>query len=129
MKKSIAYILATALLLVLTACGDTTVKPDGNNMYDITIACAEESTKESYIITYWNDRVISESGTFHVCNLNDFSITVYLGSTAEEEIVLELLPGEEKAVSDLKTNESYQVGVYADVKENDEIKFLLTDGE
>ena len=115
------------LLLDMTAWDNTAGNPDRSNIYDVTIACAEESTEESHIITYWNDKVVSKSGSFHVYNLNDFPITVYLDSPGETEIALELLPEEGKVVNNMNAKESYQVGVFADVKENEEIKFKLVD--
>ena len=46
--------------------------------WDCSVTCAEESTPDSYVITYSDAKISSKTGVLTVQNRNDFDIIVYL---------------------------------------------------
>ena len=75
--------------------------------WDCSVTCAEESTPDSYVITYSDAKILSKTGVLTVQNRNDFDIIVFLNVTDEE----------------------YTVGIHADVDENTDIKVFVYDGK
>lgn len=44
--------------------------------WDCSVTCAEESTPDSYVITYSDAKILSKTGVLTVQNRNDFDIIV-----------------------------------------------------
>lgn len=130
MKKRILII--SIMLFVFLLCGCSKNKDsdfEKKSEWDCTVACAEESKDNSYIITYSSEKVICTTGKLSIQNHNDFDITVYLSTNDEDERVEKLTAGTTSVLSSIKKNVVYTVGFHADVEENTEIKCTIYDGE
>lgn len=92
--------------------------------WNLSVSCAKESTDDAYVITYCDDKIISESGVLYITNNNDFDIKVhFLGSGKE---ITTAVPANSTAdLVAVKPDVSYTVGVHADVEENTEINLTI----
>ena len=97
--------------------------------WDCTVTCAQNSTLDSYIITYSDEKMISSTGVLTIQNQNDFDIKVHLLADRVGEGVLEIGAGGVAVRYQLDKEAEYTLGIHADVEEGTEIKVLVYDGE
>lgn len=127
MKKWI-YIMAVCLgSLLLYACSDLN-HIDELKKWDCTVLCAEES-EDTYIITYSNEKVVSNTGILSVQNCNSFDIVVHLLADDHEERTTEVMAGGCSVLYEISKGIEYTVGCHANVEEGTEIKLMVYDGE
>lgn len=77
MKKSFGIIMICICFLMLGACSNLK-RIEEMKKWDCTVTCAEESDN-AYVITYSNEKIISNTGILSFQNQNDFDI-VYNGT-------------------------------------------------
>ena len=97
--------------------------------WDCSVTCAEESTPDSYVITYSDAKISSKTGVLTVQNRNDFDIIVYLLCEGKQELVSGSIPAGGCYSFLNVTDEEYTVGIHADVDENTDIKVFVYDGK
>lgn len=127
MKKRLFIFSIIFLILLFNGCSENTDLEKKSN-WDCTVACAEDSKDNSYIITYSSEEIVCTTGTLSIQNRNDFDIIVHLSTNNEDERVEEITAGTTSVVSQINKNAVYTVGIHADVKENTEIKCMIYDG-
>lgn len=127
MKKKCILVICIALIAIVSGCRkqrEEAIK----NKWNLSIECAEESSPDKYIITYFDEEVITQTGALSFYNKNEFDITIHLSSNGEERENLEIPTGGSGTLKQLKKNTKYIVGVYADVLENTPINLMVYDG-
>ena len=77
-------IVLSVALLILSEHADTTPAEE-INQWDCSVSCAAESSADSYIITYSDAEIVSNTGTLSFQNRNDFDIVVHLLAAGETE--------------------------------------------
>ena len=128
MKKWSCVLAAILLTAALCGCSPAPTEPP-KEQWDCTVACAKESADNSYVITYSEEEIISNTGVLTLHNQNDFPITVHLMRNGAQEITYEVEAGELAVCSELETDAVYTIGIHADVAENTEIKLMVYDGQ
>lgn len=98
-------------------------------LWDCSVTCAEESTPDSYVITYSDAKILSKTGVLTVQNRNDFDIIVYLLCEGKQELVSGSIPAGGCYSFLNATDEEHTVGIHADVGENTDIKVFVYDGK
>ena len=96
---------------------------------DCSVTCAEESTPDSYVITYSDAKILSQTGVLTVRNRNDFNIIVHLLCEGKQELVSGSIPAVGCYSFLNVTDKEYTVGIHADVGENTDIKVFVYDGK
>ena len=131
----IAFIIFGLFLIVFpitVTFMDSSNSSSSDMKWDCSVTCAEESTDDSYIITYSDVEIVPSSSVLTFQNQNDFDIKVYInGNISGEE------PGDSFEISaggvfvayQLKENTIYTLGCHADVEEGTLIKLMVYDGE
>lgn len=115
MKKFLSILLIVPLIFSLVAC---TKQNEELSKWDCSVACAEESTENNYIVTYSNEKIISKTGLLTIQNRNDFDIAVSLHQTSgEEEKTVEIKANGVTTLHNIEKNKEYTLGCHADVKE------------
>ena len=97
--------------------------------WECSVTCAEESTPDSYVITYSDAKISSKTGVLTVQNRNDFDIIVYLLCVGFQDLVSGRIPAGGCHSFLNATDEEYTVGIHADVDENTDIKVFVYDGK
>ena len=128
MKKWLCILLAGVCALALCACSPAEYGGAADK-WDCSVSCVEESGENTYVITYSNERVVSQKGALSFQNRNDFDIVVHLLATGEEEKRVEIPAGGVGVLYQIEEELEYMVGCHADVEENTEIKLMVYDGE
>lgn len=114
MKKFLSILLIVPLIFSLVAC---TKQNEELSKWDCSVACAEESTENNYIVTYSNEKIISKTGLLTIQNRNDFDIAVSLHQTSgEEEKTVEIKANGVTTLHNIEKNKEYTLGCHADVK-------------
>lgn len=128
MKKFLSILLMIPIIFSLVAC---TKQDEELAKWDCSVACAEESTENNYVVTYSDEKIISKTGLLTIQNRNDFDIVVSLHQTSgeEEEKTVEIKANEVTILHNIEKNKEYTLGCHADVKKNTEIKIMVYDGE
>lgn len=127
MKKFLSILLMIPIIFSLVAC---TKQDEELAKWDCSVACAEESTENNYVVTYSDEKIISKTGLLTIQNRNDFDIVVSLHQTSgEEEKTVEIKANEVTILHNIEKNKEYTLGCHADVKEGTEIKIMVYDGE
>ena len=128
----IAFIIF-GLFLIIFPIVVTFIESSTSDMkWNCSVICAEESSDDSYIITYSDVEVIPSSSVLTFQNLNDFDIKVYINGNISKEITgdsFEISAGGVFVAYQLKENTVYTLGCHADVKEGTLIKLMVYDGE
>lgn len=127
MKKSLHIVFLSVLILLLSACSDQTPAEE-SGQWDCSVACAEESSANAYVITYSDAEIISKTGTLSFQNQNDFDIVVHLLAAGEEERTAEIPAGGVELLHRVETELVYKVGCHAEVEENTNIQLMVYDG-
>ena len=120
-------VLSVALLVLSEHIG--TMPAEETNQWDCSVSCAAESSADSYIITYSDVEIVSNTGTLSFQNRNDFDIVVHLLAAGETERKIDIPAGGVSILHQVKSNLTYTVGCHADVAENTEIVVMAYDGE
>ena len=128
MKKLLCIALICVMSMGLLACAKQEQQPH-EDQWEISVLCAEQSAENSYVITYGDNTVSSETGILTLQNRNDFDIAVHLSCDGQEEKVFEIQQGGVLAFHQAVKGAEYTVGLHADVKEGTEIKLMVYDGE
>ena len=128
MKKFLSILLIVPLIFSLVACSKQNEKL---SKWDCSVACAEESTENNYVVTYSDEKIVSKAGLLTIQNRNDFDIAVSLHQTSgkEEEKTVEIKANGVTILHNIEINKEYTLGCLADVKEGTEIKIMVYDGE
>ena len=114
--------------LMLYACSDSNHVVE-ENKWDCTVTCVEKSSENSYITTYSDEKIISNTGILSLQNQNDFDIVVHLLTNGQKERIAEIAAGGVSVLYEIIEGAEYTVGSHADVPEGVEIKLIVYDGE
>ena len=136
MKKKVAIVLviisivaiSTMIMFSIYKSSEACRKANAAIQWDCSVTCAEESTPDSYVITYSDAKISSKTGVLTVQNRNDFDIIVYLLCEGKQELVSGRIPAGGYSFLNV-TDEEYTVGIHADVDENTDIKVFVYDGK
>ena len=120
-------VLSVALLIFSEHAGTTPAEEI--NQWDCSVSCAAESSADSYVITYSDAEIISNTGALSFQNRNDFDIVVHLLAAGETERKIDIPAGGVSILHQVKSDLTYTVGCHADVAENTEIVVMAYDGE
>ena len=85
MKKKVTIVLviisivaiSTMIMFSTYKSSEACRKANAAIQWDCSVTCAEESTPDSYVITYSDAKILSKTGVLTVQNRNDFDIIVY----------------------------------------------------
>lgn len=128
MKSKFVVLIFMILFLMISGCSkDTELKQE--TRWDCTVGCAGKSNDESYIITYSQEKIVSESGTLSIQNKNDFDIIVHLSTNGESERTADVPAGGVSVLHEIKKDAVYTFGCHADVDEGTEISCIVFEGE
>lgn len=128
MRKWLCFAGVPIYTLLLYGCSNPE-QAEVADKWDCTVACAEESTEASYVITYSEEEILSNTGTLTFQNQNDFQITVHLIGEGQEEYTCEIQAGGNVAYLQPAKDVTYKVGIHADVEEGTELKLMVYDGK
>ena len=114
--------------LILCSC---TRLEDMEEMYrwDCSVTCEQTSTPDSYVITYSNEKIVTDTGVLTIQNQNDFDVKVHLFANRENEEVIDVAAGGESVLSQLDKEAAYNLGIHADVEERTQIRVMVYDGD
>ena len=97
-KVTIAFVI-TGILAISTMIIFSTYKSSeayrkakAKTQWECSVVCAEKSTPDSYVITYSDAKILSNTGVLTVQNRNDFDITVHLLCEGKQELVSDSIP-------------------------------------
>lgn len=127
MKKRFCIIMVGICSFLLCACANLK-HVEELEKWDCTVTCAEESD-DAYIITYSDEKIISNTGTLSFQNRNEFDIVVHLFANGQEERTSEIAAGGVFVLYEIAEGTEYVVGCHADVAAGTEIKLMVYDGE
>ena len=136
MKKKVAIVLVIISIVAISIMifsiyksSEACRKANAAIQWDCSVTCAEESTPDSYVITYSDAKISSKTGVLTVQNRNDFDIIVYLLCEGKQELVSGRIPAGGCYSFLNVTDEEHTVGIHADVGENTDIKVFVYDGK
>lgn len=127
MKKCLGLVLL-AFLLSLTGCLSKTDDQNAITQWDCSVTCAGESTADEYIITYSDEEITPQTGSLTFQNRNAFDIVVHVFCEGNEICSDRVPAGGVFSILHVSDN-TYTIGVHADVAENTEIKLMVYDGQ
>ena len=95
MKKKVTIVLVIISIVAISIMimfsiyksSEDCRKANAAIQWDCSVTCAEESTPDSYVITYSDAKISSKTGVLTVQNRNDFDIIVYLLCEGKQELV------------------------------------------
>lgn len=118
-------VVSTMIIFSMYKSSETYRKAKAAIQWDCSVVCAEESTPDSYVITYSDAKVLSKTGALTVQNRNDFDIVVHLLCEGEQELVSGSIPEGDCYSFRNVTDKEYTVGVHADVDKNTDMKVFI----
>ena len=124
MKKLTAFVLAMVCVVAMAACNNQTAP---QKRWDCIITCAEESSDNAYVISYSDEKIISNTGILTIDNKNDFDIIVHLITDGNERVE-EVGAGVIVSLYQIVRDTEYTLGCHADVPEGTEIIIPIYDG-
>lgn len=127
MKKILCFTIAFICVISLCACSQPTEVGDVK-MWDCTIISPEETSENSYVISYTNEKIVSTTGTLTLENRNNFDIVVHLVANGKERVE-EIGVGEVTILHQIGKDSEYTLGCHAEVPEGTEMKLFVYDGE
>ena len=125
MKQRLA--LFACILCVVALCGCSAARED--TVWDCSVTCMETSDADSYVISYSDEEVVTQSGVLSFQNRNQFDITVHLLIAGKKEKVLEIPAGGVFVQYQLEADAVYTVGCHADAAKGAEISLMVYEGE
>ena len=102
---------------------------EGKEKWNCSVTCAEDAADNTYVTTYSNERVISNTGVLSLQNQNDFDIVVHLLTNGQQERTAEIPAGGVSILYELIEGAEYTVGTHADVPEGTEIFLMVYEGK
>jgi hypothetical protein len=124
MKKLIVLLILCACAVAVCACSDNT-KVNVTEGGEFRIVCAAKSGEYDYVVTYADDKIVSESGAFILENMNDFDIIVHVAAAGGTELTAATEAGGKAVIYRVEPEAAYTVGCHADVDEGVEIVFNI----
>ena len=121
--------ISTMIMFSIYKSSETCRKANAAIQWDCSVTCAEESTPDSYVITYSDAKILSKTGVLTVQNRNDFDIIVHLLCEGKQELVSGSIPAGGCYSFLNVTDKEHTVGIHADVGENTDIKVFVYDGK
>ena len=97
-KVTIAFviigILAISTMIIFSTYKSSEAyrKAKAKTQWECSVVCAEKSTPDSYVITYSDAKILSNTGVLTVQNRNDFDIIVHLLCEGKQELVSDSIP-------------------------------------
>ena len=128
MRKRIFVIMIIVVCFVLSACSNLK-HVEEMEKWDCSVMCAEKSDEDSYVVTYSDAKIVSNTGTLSFQNQNDFDIVIHLMTDDQEERISEIAAGGVTVLYEVEKDAVYTVGCHADIVEGTEIKLMVYDGE
>lgn len=132
-KVTIAFviigILAISTMIIFSTYKSSEAYRKAKTQWECSVVCAEKSTPDSYVITYSDAKILSNTGVLTVQNRNDFDITVHLLCEGKQELVSDSIPAGGCYSFQNVTDKEYTVGIHAEVDENTDIKAFVYDGK
>ena len=127
----ITGILAISTMIIFSTYKSSEAyrKAKAKTQWECSVVCAEKSTPDSYVITYSDAKILSNTGVLTVQNRNDFDITVHLLCEGKQELVSDSIPAGGCYSFQNVTDKEYTVGIHAEVDENTDIKAFVYDGK
>lgn len=123
-------ILICAFSLILCSCTQLEdMEEEEMYRWDCNVICEQESTPDSYIITYSDVIFGADTGILTIQNQNDFDIKVHLFTNRENEKVIDIEAEGATVLHELEKEAEYNMGIHADVEEGTEIKITVYDGD
>ncbi len=127
MKKMFRFIMICIYSLALCACSN--LKYDKElKKWDCTVISAEKSDA-SYMVTYSDEKIISNTGILSCQNQNDFDIVIHLLTNNQEERTSKITAGGGLVLYEVSKGTEYTMGCHANVDAGTEIKLMVYDGE
>lgn len=128
---AIVSVLAIVTMIIFSAyrSSESYRKAKAAIQWDCSVVSTEESTSSSYVITYCDVKVLSQTGALTIQNRNDFDIVVHLLCEGEQETVSGNIPAGSCYSFMNVTDKEYTVGIHADVDANVDIKVFVYDGK
>ena len=126
MKKIIVILLMCLLAAAMCACVDK-ITEEATDKRGYVIPCADESGDDTYVITYAEERIISETGVFIIENRNDYDIVVHASADGSTELMADVEAGGTAVLQNVEKGVAYTVGCHADVEEGVEMRFDMHD--
>ena len=84
--------ISTMIMFSIYKSSEAYRKANAAIQWDCSVTCAEESTPDSYVITYSDAKILSKTGVLTVQNRNDFNIIVHLLREGKQELVSGSIP-------------------------------------
>ena len=95
------------------------------NRWNLSTSCAKESTEDTYVITYCDEKVVCTTGLLSFDNANDFDITVHLLSGGNGELKVDIPAGSTASLSVDSVKTEYTIGIHADVAADTDIILIV----
>ena len=124
MKKLIALVLIFVCMVVMAACNNQILPV---KRWECVITCTEQSSDNTYVVSYSDDKIISTTGILTIDNKNDFDIVVHLIADGMER-TQEIKTGGVSTLYQINKDTEYTLGCHADVSEGTEINVVVYDG-
>ena len=124
MKKRRTFFVVWLCCLLLCACADSKTL----DQWDCSVTCARASSGDSYVISYSDQKVTTQTGILTFQNRNAFDIVIHLQADGTEE-TFDVPAGGCTTLLQLEKGAEYTVGCHADVAEDTYIKLMVYDGE
>ena len=125
----IITIVAISTMIIFSTYKSSEAYRKAKTKWECSVVCAEKSTPDSYVITYSDAKILSNTGVLTVQNRNDFDIIVYLLCEGKQELVSGSIPAGGCYSFLNVTDEEHTVGIHAEVDENTDIKAFVYDGK
>ena len=137
MKKKMTIVLgiisivaiSTMIIFSTYKSSEAYRKAKAKTKWECSVVCAEKSTPDSYVITYSDAKILSNTGVLTVQNRNDFDITVHLLCEGKQELVSDSIPAGGCYSFQNVTDKEYMAGIHADVDKNTDMKVFIYDGK
>ena len=95
------------------------------NQWDMSLNVAAESSPDSYVITYCDEKITCGTGLLTIENKNNFDIAVHLSHGGSNEIVMNVAPNTSTAFAIDTDTAEYTVGIHADVAEDTVVNLVI----
>ena len=126
MKKVIVMLIMCVFATAMCACSDN-ITADVSDKRGYSIPCAEGSGDDTYVITYAEEKIMSETGAFTIENRSGFDIVVHISANGGAELTAAVEAGGTAVLENVEKGVAYTVGCHADVDEGVEMKFDMHD--
>lgn len=126
MRKLICVFVICALIL----CGCShDIEEIQKDVWEFTIPCAQESDADNYVVTYGEEKIVSDAGKFLFENRNGFDIAIHISADGCAEQIVEIAANGTAVLDDVEKGIGYTVGCHAMVEEDTDMKIVVRDIE